>query len=181
MHHELIPLPLTPHLSWVKSSQSFWGNGWGSVLLLALSSTQVSESLLCKIRAVPGRERVTLSSTLLRAGKAAAPTAVKDQPAVTSTICELSTSRSCCLGCGTKLQILDWPRKARNALRKGPGCSQVGLASRNPEPQNLPRGQNIQGNPGPGSNVTAGPVPTKISGQTTLSGITEEVILSLWI
>lgn len=97
----------------------------------------------------------------------------------TSTICELSTSRSCCLGCGTKMQTLDWPRKARNALGRGLGCSQVGLASRNSEPQTLPTGQNVQGNPGPESEVTAEPAPAKISAQTTLSGITEEIIISL--
>lgn len=60
---------------------------------------------------------------------------MKDQPPVTSTICELSTSRCYCLGCGNKMQILDWPRKARNALRRGLGCSQVGVASRNSEPK----------------------------------------------
>lgn len=77
------------------------------------------------------------------------------------------------------MQILDWPRKARNSLRRGLGCSQVGLASRNSEHQNLPKGQNVQGNPGPGSEVIAGPAPDKISGQTTLSGITEKTIISL--
>lgn len=128
-------------------------------------------TLLCKIRVVP------LSSTFLRAGKAASPMAVQDQPPVTSTICELSSS-SFCLGCATKMQTLDWPRKARNALRSGLGCSQVGLVSRNSEPQILPREQNVQGNPGPGSEVTAGPAPDKISGQTTLA-LLKEIIISL--
>lgn len=76
------------------------------------------------------------------------------------------------------MEILDWSKKARNTLRRGPGCRQVGLASRNSEPQNLPRAKNVQGNPGPGSEVTAEPAPAKISGQTTLSGITEEIVIS---
>lgn len=77
------------------------------------------------------------------------------------------------------MQTLDWPRKARNALRRGLGCSRVGLASRNSESQTLPTEQNDQGNLGPESEVTAEPAPAKISGQTTLSGITEEIIIYL--
>lgn len=75
------------------------------------------------------------------------------------------------------MQSLDWARKARNALRRGLGCSQVGLASRNSEPQILPREQNVQGNPGPGSEVTVGSASDKIPGQTTLALLGKKLFL----
>lgn len=137
MHHVLIPLPLTPQLSWIKSSRSFWGEWLGFSVTSGTRQHMGFSVIAVKNKGCARQKSSAIVLHLPESWEGSRSTAVKDQSAVTSTICELSTSRSCCLGCGTEVQILDWPRKARNALRRGPGCSQVGPASRNSEPQKV--------------------------------------------
>lgn len=130
-----MPLPHTPQPSFIKTSPGFWGERLGFAMAPqhpGLLITGCGERGLCPAEHQhhpppssweEGRQHILQQRPTRLPPQAPSPCVPRGR--------DLYKSRSCQLRRGTKAENLDWAEM----LWGGPGCSQAGLASRNPQPR----------------------------------------------